>query len=155
LKFEEGLEECTPHLPISLIRQCLDYYKANLDLLTAVDGPCVVHRDFRPGNIIIHEDKLQGIIDWAGARASFAEEDLCTLEHGKWSNNSYGIKALLAGYESVRPVPDYMRLASFLRLNKAIATIGFTVKRGIWANTASRVYQYNRQFLEQFFKASV
>ncbi len=34
LKFEEGLEECRPDLPISLIRQCLDYYKGNLLLLT-------------------------------------------------------------------------------------------------------------------------
>jgi Ser/Thr protein kinase RdoA (MazF antagonist) len=155
LKFEEGLEECRPHLPVSLIEKCLDYYKANLNLLTAVDGPCVVHRDFRPGNIITHEGQLKGIIDWAGARASFAEEDLCTLEHGKWSSNPHRIKSILAGYASIRPVPDYMRLAPFLRLNKTIATIGFTVKRGTWANTSSGVYQYNRRFLEKFFEASI
>lgn len=155
LKFEEGLEECKPQLPIHLIRQCLDYYKANLDLLTAVDGPCVVHRDFRPGNIIVHDGKLQGIIDWAGGRASFAEEDLCTLEHANWSHNSHHIKSLLTGYASVRPVPNYMRIAPFLRLNKAISTIGFTVKRGTWSTTASRLYQYNRQFLEEFFEASI
>ncbi len=151
LKFEEGLEECKSNLSTSLIQKCLDYYKANLALLNAVDGPCVVHRDFRPGNIIIHGSKLQGIIDWAGARASFAEEDPCSLEFGEWSNYSPSIKSLLAGYESVRPVPDYMRIASFLRLNKAIATIGFTVKRGTWANTASRLYRYNYKFLEDFF----
>ena len=80
LKFKEGLEECKAQLPISLIQQCLDYDNVHLDLLTAVDGPCVVHRDFRPSNIIVHEGKLQGVIDWAGARASFTEEDLCTLE---------------------------------------------------------------------------
>lgn len=154
LKFEEGLEECKPHLPIRLIQKCLDYYKANLKLLTTVDGPCVVHRDFRPGNIIVHEGKLKGVIDWAGARASFAEEDLCSLEHGEWSNNHYSIKSLLAGYASIRPVPDYMHLAPFLRLNKAIASIGFTVKRGTWTNTGSRLYLYNRQFLENFFETS-
>lgn len=152
LKFEEGLEECKLNLPTNLIDQCFDYYKANLHLLTTVDGPCVVHRDFRPGNILVHEGKLQGIIDWAGARASFAEEDLCTLKHGEWSNNPYSIKPFLAGYASIRPLPDYTRLVPFLRLNKAIATIGFTVKRGTWTNTSSRVYQYNRQFLENFFK---
>lgn len=151
LKFEEGLEECKPHLPVNLVEQCLAYYKANFDLLAAVDGPCMVHRDFRPGNLIASDGKLQGIIDWAGARASFAEEDLCTLEHGEWSNNLHSIKPLLAGYASIRPVPDYIRLSPFLRLNKAIATIGFTVKRGTWASTGSRLYQYNRQFLDTFF----
>lgn len=151
-KFEEGLEECKSNLPPHLIEQCLAYYKANIDQLTTVDGPCVVHRDFRPGNIIVQEGKLKGIIDWAGARASFAEEDLCTLEHVEWSNNSNGIKHLLDGYASIRPIPDYKRIAPFLRLNKAIATIGFTVKRGTWERRDSRIYQYNRQFLENLFR---
>lgn len=155
LKFEEGLEECRPHLPIKLIEQCQNYYKNNLDLLNAVDGPCVAHRDFRSGNIIVYEGKLKGIIDWASACASFAEEDLCTLEHGEWFNNPSSIKPFLTGYASVRPVPDYIRLVPFLRLNKAIATIGFTVKCGTWVNTSSRVYQYNRQFLEDFFEANL
>ncbi|MDP1880992.1 MAG: aminoglycoside phosphotransferase family protein [Parachlamydiaceae bacterium] len=148
MKFEEGLEECGTHLPIYLIKKCLAYYKENIDLLAAVDGPCIVHRDFRPGNIIVHENKLQGIIDWAGARASFAEEDLCSLEHGEWSKNPHFIKPILAGYTSIRPLPDYIRLVPFFRLNRAIAIIGFTVKRKTWDNRDSRIYQYNRQFLE-------
>ncbi|HEY4832898.1 MAG TPA: phosphotransferase, partial [Waddliaceae bacterium] len=155
LKFEEGLEECRPHLPISLIKQCLDYYKENLNLLKAVDGPCIVHRDFRPGNIIVHEGRLQGIIDWAGARSSFAEEDFCWIEHGEWSNNPHIKKPFLAGYAGIRPVPDYIRLLPFLRLNRAIATIGFTVKRKTWNNRDSRIYQHNRQFLENLFEANL
>lgn len=151
LKFEEGLDECRHHLPIDLIEQCQSYYDANVDLLVEVDGPCIVHRDFRPGNLIIHEGKLQGIIDWAGARASFAEEDFCSMEHGEWLSNPHNKKPFLDGYASIRPVPDYKPLIPFLRLNKAIATIGFTVKRGTWENTSSRVYQYNRQFLKTFF----
>lgn len=56
----------------------------HINLLDSVDGPCIVHRDFRPGNIIVNEGKIQGIIDWAGARASFVEEDFCPLEFGEW-----------------------------------------------------------------------
>jgi Ser/Thr protein kinase RdoA (MazF antagonist) len=154
LKFEEGLDECQHNLPIELIEQCRSYYKATIDLLMSVDGPCTTHRDFRPGNLIVHDGKLQGIIDWAGARASFAEEDFCSIEHGEWLHNPHNKKAFLAGYASIRPVPDYKKLVPFLRLNKAIATIGFTVKRGTWDNSSSRIYQYNRQFLETFFTAS-
>lgn len=153
-KFEEGLDECQHHLPIELIEQCRSYYKATIDLLMSVNGPCITHRDFRPGNLIVHDRKLQGIIDWAGARASFAEEDFCSIEHGEWLYNPHNKKAFLAGYASIRPVPDYKKLVPFLRLNKAIATIGFTVKRGTWDNSSSRIYQYNRQFLETFFTAS-
>ncbi|MDF2578276.1 MAG: hypothetical protein K0S74_1760 [Chlamydiales bacterium] len=152
LKFEEGLEECRGHLPIELIENCQRYYSANIDLLKFVDGPCIVHRDFRPGNLIVYEGRLRGIIDWAGARASFVEEDFCSLEHEKWLCNSLIKESFLAGYASIRPVPDYMQLLPFLSLNKAIATIGFTVKTGRWKDSSSRIYQYNRQFLNNFFE---
>jgi Ser/Thr protein kinase RdoA (MazF antagonist) len=148
LKFEEGLAECNNHLPLNLIEKCRRYYDSHLDLLMSADGPCVVHRDFRPGNLIVHNGKLQGIIDWAGARASFAEEDFCSLEHGEWLNNPICKKSFLNGYASIRPVPDYSRLIPFLRLNKAIATIGFTVKRGTWKSNNAGLYQFNRNFLE-------
>ena len=150
LKLEEGLAECRNHLPLSLIEECRRYFELHLDLLDAVDGPCIVHRDFRPGNLIVHDGKLQGIIDWAGARASFAEEDFCSLEHEEWLNNCK--KPFLSGYASIRPVPDYHHLIPFLRLNKAIATIGFTVKRGTWKSNGSHIYQFNRRFLETFLK---
>jgi Ser/Thr protein kinase RdoA (MazF antagonist) len=152
LKFEEGLEECNHHLPLNLIEQSRLYYQKHLDLLESVDGPCIVHRDFRPGNLMVNNGKLQGIIDWAGARASFAEEDFCSIEHGEWTNNPDFKKALLAGYATIRPLPNYNRLMSFLRLNKAIATIDFTVKRGTWKSSSANLYRLNRQFLETLIK---
>lgn len=146
-KFEEGLEECRNHLSSDIIESCECYYTSHLHLLSAVDGPCIVHRDFRPGNIMVSNGDLQGIIDWAGARASFAEEDFCSLEYGDWLHQQMG--DFLSGYASIRPVPEYKLLIPFLRLNKAIATIGFTVKRGTWKTTGARIYQFNRQFLEK------
>lgn len=151
LKFEEGLEECSNHLPKSLIDQCRAYYKRNLGLLTSVDGPCMIHRDFRAGNVIVYNGKIQGIIDWSSARTSFAEDDFCTLEHGEWPINPTSKQSFLTGYASQRPVPKYNAIMPFLRLNRAIAIIGFTVKRGTWENSHKRVYQFNRRFLDTFF----
>lgn len=151
LKFDEGLDECSKHLPKVLLEQSRNYFDTHLHLLTSVDGPCIVHRDFRPGNLIVDHGKLLGIIDWAGARASFAEEDFCSLEHGEWSTNSNGKESFLAGYASIRPVPHYKDLMPLLRINKAIATIGFTVKRGTWKSSSARLYSENLQFLESFF----
>lgn len=153
-KFDEGLDECTKHLPDALIAQCRRYHEAHIDRLTSVDGPCIVHRDFRPGNLMVDGGKFQGIIDWAGARASFAEEDLCSLEHGEWPNNPVSKKAFLEGYASIRPIPHYQEIMPLLRLSKAIATIGFTVKRGTWEKSGARVYRYNRNFLDTFFLTS-
>lgn len=145
-EFEEGLAECSGHLPKDLLERCRAYYDAHVHLLDSVDGPCLIHRDFRPGNVIVHDGKLQGIIDWASARASFAEEDFCTLEHGEWALRPASKRPFFAGYSTIRPVPDYDGMMPLLRLSKAIAILGFMVKRGTWESNP-RLYQFNRQFL--------
>ncbi len=107
----------------------------------------MVHRDFRPGNVIVFNGELQGIIDWAGGRASFAQEDFCPLEHGEWSSNPSYKKSFLAGYGSIRPVPEYGSMVPLLRLSRSFATIGFLVKTGTWNTSHARLYQSNRQYL--------
>ena len=151
LKFEEGIDECIHHLPEALIEQCRRYYDTHIHLLASVDGPCMIHRDFRPGNVIVHEGKLQGIIDWAGGRGSFAEEDFCPMEHWEWSMEPNSKKSFLAGYASIRPVPNYNAIMPLLRLSRALNVIGFTVKQGVWKTNYARVYEFNRRFLETFF----
>ncbi len=153
LKFEEGLDECRDHLPAALLEKCRQYYDQHIDLLSSVDGPCIIHRDFRPGNLILHEGKIQGIIDWSSARGGFAEEDFCPLEFSEWSTNPAYKNAFLSGYASIRKVPHYQRIIQLLRLSRAIATIGFTVKRGIWESKGARIYQFNRKFLESLGNA--
>jgi Ser/Thr protein kinase RdoA (MazF antagonist) len=149
LKFEEGLQECGNHLPKNLLEKCRQYYDRHLDLLISADGPCIIHRDFRPGNLIVDNGELQGIIDWSSGRGGFAEEDFCPLEFGEWSTTSYK-NSFLEGYTSIRKIPHYHDMMPLLRLSRAIATIGFTVKRGSWESRNARIYQFNRQFLESF-----
>jgi Ser/Thr protein kinase RdoA (MazF antagonist) len=150
LKFEEGMDECREHLPSTLLKKVRQYYDKHIDLLLEADGPRIIHRDFRPGNLIVDHGKIQGIIDWSSARGGFAEEDLCPLEFGEWSNHADYKNAFLAGYASVRKVPDYYHILLLLRLSKAIGVIGFTVKRGTWQGKGSKIYQLNRQYLESF-----
>jgi tRNA A-37 threonylcarbamoyl transferase component Bud32 len=152
IKLEEGFEECSSHLSKELLEKCRKYLKANINLLNSVDGPCIIHRDFRPGNIIVNNGKISGIIDWSSGRASFTEEDFCTLEHGLWSSNSTSKKPFLAGYATIRSIPNYNTIMPLLRMSRAIGIIGFTVKRNTWANINARIYHFNRNFLEILFK---
>lgn len=150
LKFEESLSECSTHLPKALIDRIQLYFNTHINLINSVDGPCMTHRDFRPGNVIINDNKIQGIIDWASARAGFAEEDFSPLEFGEWSDRESLKKGFLMGYASVRSVPKYNNIMPLLRLNRAIATIGFTVKSCTWDNVNAGLYQRNCHFLEAF-----
>ncbi len=151
-KFEEGISECSDHLPKQILNQCQDYFSRNIHLLRSTDGPCMTHRDFRPGNILIHEGKIQGIIDWSSARGSFSEEDICSLELGDWSDDINIKKTFLEGYASIRPLPNYLDVMPILLLSKAIATIGFTVKSHTWDNKNKELYQRHIHLLEGLLK---
>lgn len=151
LKFEEGLGECIGHLPNQLIEQIKSYFYQNINLLSLVDGPCVVHYDFRPGNIIVQNNKVLAIIDWSSSRSSFAEEDFCSFEHVEWLIDSNTKKEFLEGYASVRPIPNYSKVIPLLRISKAVTSIGFIIKQGIFNNNRNRWYQLNLNFLKAFF----
>lgn len=152
LKFEEGIDECKDHLPGALINQCRIAFDRQIDLLAGMDGPCIVHRDFRPGNVMVFNNQIQGVIDWSSGRGGFAEEDFSSIEQGEWFQNHAHKKALLTGYASIRPIPHYLELMSLLSLSKAIGVIGFTVKLKTWDSTHSRLYQWNRRHLEELLK---
>ena len=146
MKFEEGIEECKGHLPENLLEICRRHFNRDIDLLLSADGPCVIHRDFRPGNIIASDGKVRGIIDWSSGRGGFAEDDFCPLEFGEWPA---GCKSsFLEGYASIRKVPDYKRMMPLLHLSRAVAAVGFTVKRGTWESRNSKLYQFNLRYLK-------
>jgi len=146
MKFEEGLKECKGHLPENLLETCRRHFDRDIDLLLSADGPCVIHRDFRPGNIIASDGKVRGIIGWSSGRGGFAEDDFCPLEFGEWPA---GCKSsFLEGYASIRKVPDYKRMMPLLHLSRAVAVIGFTVKRGTWKSRNAKLYQFNLRYLE-------
>ena len=146
LKFEEGLNECRGHLPKALLDTCTKHFDRDIDLLLNADGPRIIHRDFRPGNIIVFKGRVQGIIDWSSARGGFAEEDFCPLEIGEWAESCK--KSFLEGYASIRKVPDYRSIIPLLCLNRAVAAVGFTIKNGTWNLIHSKFYQRNRHYLE-------
>ena len=149
MKFEEGLEECQGHLPNSLLEICRKHFDKDIHLLTSTDGPCVIHRDFRPGNLIASNGKIEGIIDWSSGRGGFAEEDFCSLEFGGWPASCKA--AFIEGYASIRKVPNYIQIMPLLRLNKAVAAVGFTIKRGTWESKNSKLYQSNLYYLQSLF----
>ncbi|NQY42439.1 MAG: aminoglycoside phosphotransferase family protein [Legionellales bacterium] len=147
-KFNERLNECRSHLPSTLIKKCHDFLTSTLDSLIHTDGPCIIHRDFRPGNIIFNNNNLY-IIDWASARASFAEDDFCSIEHGEWKGFSPFKDSFLRGYSSIREIPNYKKIMPLLRLNRALSIIGFLVQNKTWDNINLNLYKSNRKFLQE------
>lgn len=148
-KFEEGLNECKDYLPLNLLKTCDDYLKENINLLLALKGPCIAHRDFRPGNIIVHNGNLCGIIDWTSARASFAEEDLCNLESDDWLGSFKD--RFFEGYKLFRPLPNLNKVLPLFNIHKAIGILGFLIKT-CSQNNYAELFKKNLNLIESYFK---
>lgn len=151
-KFDEELAECRGHLSKKLLTQCQNFYEKNINLLANVDGPCIIHRDFRPGNIMIDKGKIQGIIDWSSARSGFAEEDFGRLGLEEEPFDSKSKNAFLKGYSSIRPIPNYTKIMPILKLSRTIAIVGFCIKNKTWDTSHEQLYKLNLNLLNEFFK---
>lgn len=146
--FEENIAECKDHIPAHILQACRRYVATHVDLLGTADGPCMAHRDFHPGNILVDNDIVTGIIDWSSAQSGFAEEDLCVF-HSSWHVSDEIKNIFFRGYEKNRTLPDYHTTAPLLKLNKRLAIIGFTVRTGSWKTHGAEAYQHCCQQLEK------
>jgi Ser/Thr protein kinase RdoA (MazF antagonist) len=123
LDFQESLVECKDILSASLLSQVEQYFATNLPLADRLDGPCIVHRDFKPGNIIAEKQKVLGVIDWENSRGSFAEEDFVRMDLLVWSHSEKSKQPFLEGYQSVRKLPNIEEMLPFLRIVRALGAI--------------------------------
>ena len=94
-------------------------------------APALCHRDFRTGNLMVHDDRLSAVLDWEFAGWSDPAADLGWLCAPCWRFNRPGLAAgglgsraeLLAGYAETAAPPEAARLAWW----EAAATARWTV----------------------------
>ena len=150
LKFEETISECKNHISQMHLNKCMEYFSRHQRLLNNVDGPCLVHRDFRPGNMIVSEKQLKGIIDWAGGRLGFAEQDFASIVHFNWPQEPKYKAALLDGYSSARNIPNYQAIMPLLQMIRSLEILGFVYKSNTWQSANANLYKFNRHYLDNF-----
>jgi len=109
-----------PHPAIEWAFRWIDRQIAALE--TPQRAPCVVHGDFRVGNVMYDEDGLTGILDWEGTHIGEPEEDVawfCTRvwRFGKTELEAGGITSRadwIGAYEEASGLPiDRVRMATW------------------------------------------
>lgn len=95
------------------------------------DGPCAVHTDYRPGNILVKANQITGLVDFESARGGSADFDFSKIKLYVWDKFPGTRTAFEAGYRSIRPLPNLDRLLDFNVLFHAINHIDWCLKRGI------------------------
>jgi len=108
------------------IRRAHDDLSADLP---SADGPCWVHADFRPGNVLVTEGRIIGLIDFESARGGSADLDFVKVSHALFDEQSESRTAFLAGYDTVRPHPDIDRTLPYYRLHNAVGGLAWCIRR--------------------------
>ncbi|HAO61874.1 MAG TPA: hypothetical protein DCQ90_08200 [Erysipelotrichaceae bacterium] len=136
LKYVESLRSGISDLDLSsesksVARSAFEYIQANIHTLEYQAGPRILHNDLHPKNIIIHQGKLAGIIDWECSQYGESDFEIAHLFH-------WGIYPLKPeeGFETIlRSLfenHDYIRLVPKIEKRLTIYQLEHELNQLIW-----------------------
>ncbi|WP_028552593.1 phosphotransferase family protein [Paenibacillus sp. UNC451MF] len=139
-QFEKCKEPCSELLPAGLFEACLNHFDSVFSKLPEPDGPCAIHMDFRPGNLLVDQSRLVGIIDFESSRGGSSECDFTKIDRYLWKNRHPMKQAYIEGYSGIRPMIDIDLVLPFYSFYDSFSTVVWCRKRGL---------EKNRRFYEE------
>ena len=109
----------------------LHHFEQQLKLLPPSQGVSFIHMDFRPGNILVHENQVAGIIDFESTRIGATEMDFSKINREIFIKYPGTMEAYQQGYKSIRSLIDLQEILPFYRFIDAFNSIGWCKRRGI------------------------
>ena len=104
-----------------MISSAFDYIYANISVLEYQTGPKLLHNDFHPKNIIVHNGKLAGVTDWECSQFGEADFELTHLFH--WcvylipdNNLELLLKSVVENLQAVSYVPNIEKRMAIYQL---------------------------------------
>lgn len=128
--FDNCVEECNGFLDNDLLNQCIKLFDHYYKMLPQPDYPSVAHMDYRPGNILVKDNSIAGLVDFENARIGSADIDFSKMKIYVWDLHPETRGEFLKGYSEIRPLPDIERTLPFYILFNTFSGIGWCVKRG-------------------------
>jgi hypothetical protein len=104
------------------------------------DGPDLVHLDFHPGNVLVHDGRISGLVDWDGAGRGDGRLDLVTLRFDLALRAPRSGDALAAELRATVP-PDRLRA---YRAHMALRLVDWAIRHhgpelvAFWVDLAER-----------------
>lgn len=128
-RFYAWIEECKPMLADDFLKACSDKFEALLADQDPVDHPVLVHFDFRPGNILVKDNKITGLIDFESSRGGAADIDFTKVKLYIWDKYPGTEEAFIKGYESQRPMPNVAKSLPLYLLFNGIGGLAWCIRR--------------------------
>lgn len=129
-RFADWLRSCDGVVDAGLIQDIYAVHRVLSNDLPHPDGPCWVHADFRPANVLIESHhQITGLIDFESARGGSADYDFVKMSLEVWDAVPGTEEAFLEGYDSIRPHPDVDRSLAFYQLHNAVGGLAWCIRR--------------------------
>jgi len=128
-RFKLWMEEIDGYIPLLLQKKIESYYDTHILGNYMVDGPCLVHFDYRPGNLLVKDGKLVGVIDFETSRGGSAEIDFTKMAEYLWKDYPDTKSVFLSGYKSLRNIPDIEETLPIYTIHNAVGGIVWCVRR--------------------------
>ncbi|KIQ77061.1 phosphotransferase [Bacillus sp. L_1B0_8] len=120
-------EVIDPHL----YEQSMQHFEYHLKLIPYSDATSFIHLDFRPGNILVYENQISGIIDFESFSIGATEMDFTKINRYIFMEYPGTKEAYRQGYESIRPLVDLQEILPFYQFIDLFNAIGWCKRRGI------------------------
>lgn len=127
--FNSWLLECKDVLTPVELDACQSVFAKFYENLPTPDGPCVVHMDYRPGNILVRDNKIQGLIDFESSRGGSADADFTKVKLYVWDKYPGTKEAFIKGYQSIRSLPDIENTLPFYQFYNALGGVAWSIRR--------------------------
>ena len=66
---------------LKIFESAFRFLDASIDTLNFQTGPKLLHNDFHPKNILLHQESFSGVIDWECSQFGEADFELCHVIH--------------------------------------------------------------------------
>ncbi len=149
-RFQLWIRTCTGVVPQRKLAEIEGVFAALSADLPAPDGPCWVHADFRPANVLVEDGRITGLIDFESARGGSADFDFVKVSHALFDTLAGSRDAFLAGYDAIRPHPDLARTLPYYRLHNAVGGLAWCIRR---TNTDDPFYRENDEVIGAILEA--
>lgn len=122
---------------------CDEIFHYYLSKLPIPGDPCLLHSDYRMGNILVKGSEVVGVIDFEVANAGVADEDFSILESEVFNVYAGTRESFSEGYKSIRKLPDLDNTLPFYKFLTAFTRIGWCVKRS--KTNENFYFEFNNQ----------
>ncbi len=132
--FEGWKAECEGVLDEGFLEDVTNAWKEHFPCGQEADGPCLVHMDYRPGNILVHNDEVVALIDFESSRGGSADIDFTKMHLYLWDPFPHTRQEFLSGYASIRKPPPVEPVLPFYLMHHAVGGLAWCVRRGLIAS---------------------